>query len=111
MILKRFSVFYILLFLCLGAANLRAQASLQRGVRISNANGNIVSLQTGATTLTYSLTLPLSSNPSLTSASLLYGTGTGNLGWTDATGASSGWLLSLQLSGGNLIPTWIDPLS
>ncbi|HXC05384.1 MAG TPA: hypothetical protein VNZ86_11570, partial [Bacteroidia bacterium] len=111
MILKRFSVFYILLFLCLSTTIIRAQASLQRGVRISNANGNIVSILTGATTQTYSLTLPLASNPALTTASLLFGTGTGNLGWTDATGAVSGSILVLQNNGGNLIPTWTDPLT
>src|SRR5476649_2000685 len=108
MILKRFSVFYILFFLCFGALVVHAQASLQRGVRISNANGNIVSILTGGTTQTYSLTLPLASNPSLTTASLLFGFGTGNLGWTDATGAVAGSILTLQTIGGNLTPTWID---
>ena len=109
MILKRFSVFYILLFLCLGAATSRAQASLQRGVRISNANGNIVSILTGGTTQTYSLILPLASNPSLTTGSLLYGLGNGDLNWTDAAGAVDGSILTLQTSGGNLLPTWVAP--
>ncbi|MEP7234630.1 MAG: hypothetical protein ABI778_04970, partial [Ignavibacteriota bacterium] len=79
-------------------------------MRISNANGNIVSIGTGGTTLTYSLTLPLASNPSLTTASLLFGSGTGNLGWTDATGAVVGSILTLQNIGGDLVPTWTDPL-
>src|SRR5258708_30676812 len=77
MVLKKFSVFYVLLFICLGAADMFAQASLQRGVNISNPNGNIVSIQTGLNPQGYSLILPLASNPSPTTASLLYGSGSG----------------------------------
>ncbi len=109
MILKKFSVFYVLFFICLTATIVRGQASMQRGVRISNANGNIVTIQTGIAPQTYSLVLPLTSNPSLTTASVLYGLGTGNLTWTDITGVADGWLLALKTSGGNLVPTWIDP--
>src|SRR5438874_389014 len=63
MILKKFSVFYILLLLCFAGKELFAQASLQRGVNISNANGNIISIQTGFNPQAYSLVLPLTSNP------------------------------------------------
>ena len=109
MILKRFSVFYVLFFICLAATIVRGQASMQRGVRISNANGSIITIQTGIAPQTYSLVLPLTTNPSLTTASVLYGLGTGNLTWTDITGVADGWLLALKTSGGNLVPTWIDP--
>jgi hypothetical protein len=109
MILKRFSVFYILLFVCLSTEAIHAQASMQRGVRISNANGNIITIQTGLNPQTYTIVLPLISNPAPTTGSLLYGLGSGNLNWTDATGASAGWMLTLQSSGGNLLPTWSDP--
>ncbi|MDP4237542.1 MAG: hypothetical protein Q8919_13950, partial [Bacteroidota bacterium] len=109
MILKRFSVFYMLLFLGLAASIARGQASMQRGVRISNSNGNIVSIQTGTGTATYTLSLPLTVNPALTTASVLYGIGTGNLNWTDVTGVAAGSILTLQNSGGNLVPVWVAP--
>jgi hypothetical protein len=113
MILKRFSVFQILLCISLCAGSFErvyAQASLQRKVNISNTNGNLLSLQTAVNVQPYTLTFPPTVNPSSTTASLLYGTGSGNLGWTDVTGATSGWILTLTSSGGNLVPSWSDPL-
>src|SRR5205823_4119135 len=89
--------------------NVFAQASAQRQVNISNANGNIISINSGVNPQAYSLTLPQTSNPSLTTASLIYGIGSGNLNWTNATGATSGWIFTLQTSGSNLIPGWTDP--
>src|SRR5437764_1625540 len=106
---KRFSLFLVGALLCLNWANLFAQASSQRGVNITNANGNIISIHTGANPQTYTLILPQTTNPLPLTPSLLYGIGAGNLNWTDATGASNGFMLSLQTSGANLIPTWTDP--
>ncbi|MBS1904501.1 MAG: hypothetical protein JSS75_12405 [Bacteroidetes bacterium] len=101
----------VLFVLAVGSARVYGQASLQRGVRISNANGNIITILTGTNPLSYTLLLPPTSNPSTTSASLLYGIGSGQLGWTNTGGVASGNILTLQLSGSNLVPTWSDPAS
>ncbi|HYM21126.1 MAG TPA: hypothetical protein VEW28_09005 [Candidatus Kapabacteria bacterium] len=85
-----------------------AQASMQRGVRISNSNGNFIALLTGLNTQNFTLTFPPASNPSTTTASLLYGIGNGQLNWTDATGGAANQVLSLQTNGSNLVPTWTD---
>jgi len=88
-----------------------AQASVQRKVNISNTNGNLLSLQTAIGVQPYTLTFPVSVNPSGSTASILYGLGSGNLAWTSSSSASNGWVLTLNSSGGNLIPSWVDPLT
>jgi hypothetical protein len=91
------------------AAPLFAQGSVQRTVSITNANGNTIKLQSGVGTAAYDITLPLTSNPSPTTYSLLTASGSGQLGWTPTTGVSSGFVLTLQTSGGNLVPTFVNP--
>ncbi len=100
--------FAVIIAIGASISSIWAQASMQRGVRISNSNGNIVTIQTGTNPSTYTLQLPLTSNPSLTSASLLYGIGSGQLDWTSSTGVAANNFLTLQVSGSNLIPTWVD---
>lgn len=86
------------------------QGSMQRLVRISGDNGNIVSLSAGNPAATYTLTLPPNTNPSTTAASVLFGTGSGLLDWTPASDADSGYVVQLvDVGGGQLKPRWIDP--
>jgi ABC-type multidrug transport system permease subunit len=75
---------WFILFIALVILPLTAfgQGSMQRLVRISGDNGNIVSLSAGNPAATYTLTLPPTINPSTTAASVLFGTGSGLLDWT-----------------------------
>jgi hypothetical protein len=81
--LPTFIGYILVLFACNG---LYAQGTIQRQVKISNANGNIVTLQTDTPTTSYTINFPNNSNPSLTTASLLYATGSGNLTWSPTLG-------------------------
>lgn len=92
--------------ICVFATQSFAQGSLQRTVKISNDNGNTVTILTDTPTTAYSLYLPNSSNPQSGVASLLYGVGNGKLGWTSASAADSGRVLQLLYSGTNLVPRW-----
>jgi hypothetical protein len=83
-----------------------AQGTIQRQVKISNANGTIVTLQTDTPTTSYTLNFPNNPNPSLTTASLLYGVGDGNMAWSSTLGADSGYVMMLTRTGTRLIPSW-----
>lgn len=83
-----------------------AQGTIQRQVKISNANGNIVTLQTDTPTTSYTLNFPNNPNPSLTTASLLYGVGDGNMAWSSTIGADSGNFMMLTRIGSRLVPSW-----
>ena len=112
--LKKFSVLFFTLIVFAGVhthGKIFAQATVQRAVRISNASGNYLTMQTAIGAQTFTLTLPQTINPSLTTGSILYALGSGNLNWTSASGAADGWMLTLKTSGSDLIPTWVDPSS
>ena len=95
-----------IIVVCMFFGNSFAQGTIQRQVKISNANGNIVTLQTDTPTTSYTLNFPNNPNPSLTTASLLYGLGNGNMAWSSTLGADSGSVLQLNRVGGKLIPSW-----
>jgi hypothetical protein len=91
---------------CMLAISGFAQGTLQRQVKISNANGNIVIVQTDTPTTSYTLNLPNNPNPSLTTASLLYGIGDGKMSWSSTLGADSGNVMMLTRVGTRLVPSW-----
>jgi hypothetical protein len=103
----RFALFFALVVL---PFVVYGQGSMQRLVRISGDNGNIISLSAGAPAATYTLTLPPNINPSTSAASILFGTGSGLLDWTPAAGSDSGFVIQLiDVGGGQLKPRWVDP--
>ncbi|HEY6172048.1 MAG TPA: hypothetical protein VIX80_07315, partial [Candidatus Kapabacteria bacterium] len=95
-----------LLMSCILLNKSYAQGTIQRQVKISNANGNIVTLQTDTPTTSYTLNFPNNPNPSLTTASLLYGVGNGNMAWSPTLGADSGNVMMLTRIGTRLVPSW-----
>jgi len=96
------SVFVVCVFAISGFS----QGTLQRQVKISNANGNIVIVQTDTPSTSYTLNLPNTPNPSLTTASLLYGIGDGKMAWSPTLNADSGNVMMLSRVGSRLVPTW-----
>lgn len=96
------SIFVVCMFI--GSAF--AQGTLQRQVKISNANGNIITLQSDTPTTSFTINLPNNPNPSLTTASLLFGIGSGNMSWSSTVGADSGNVMMLTRSGTRLVPSW-----
>lgn len=109
-IFNSFPWFALFIALVVVPVTVFGQGSMQRLVRISGDNGNIVSLSAGNPAATYTLTLPPAINPSQTAASVLFGTGSGLLDWTPASMADSGALIQLvDVGGGILKPRWTDP--
>lgn len=95
-----------ILVVCMFIGSAFAQGTLQRQVKISNANGNIITLQSDTPTTSFTINLPNSPNPSATTASLLFGIGTGNMTWSSTLGADSGHVLQLNRVGAKLVPSW-----
>ncbi len=95
-----------ILVVCMFIGSAFAQGTLQRQVKISNANGNIITLQSDTPTSSFTINLPNNPNPSLTTASLLFGIGSGNMSWSSTVGADSGNVMMLTRSGTRLVPSW-----
>lgn len=95
-----------MLVVCLFGSSLFAQGTLQRQVKISNANGNIITLQSDTPTTSFTISLPNNPNPSFGTASLLFGIGNGQMVWSSTLGADSGHVLQLNRVGSKLVPSW-----
>lgn len=104
---SRFALFVALVIVPVAAF---PQGSMQRLVRISGDNGNIISLSAGNPAATYTLTLPPNINPSTNAASVLFGSGSGLLDWMPSSSSDSGYVVQLiDVGGGVLKPRWVTP--